>query len=83
MRPLTKALIVIVPMMIIISIASWLTVFNCTGEQLKWMPLIIVVTMLIIVTLAMVSAIIQDIEDQPDSIFNDALDVGSLWIPFM
>ncbi len=83
MKPITKALLGFIPTILIIAIASWLTVNNCTTEQLKWTPLIIVVTMLVVATMAMVSGIIQDLEDEPDSILNDALDVGSLWIPFM
>ncbi len=83
MKPLTRVLYGMIPTTAILGIASYLTVNNCTDEQLKWTPLIIVVTMLIVVAIAMVNAIIQDIGDQPDSILNDALDVGSLWVPFM
>ena len=78
MKPLTRVLLGFIPTILIIGIVSYLTVNNCTDEQLKWMPVIIVITILLMLAVACISAVIQDIEDEPDSILNEALDVGSL-----
>ena len=64
----------------------WFTVSYCTDEQLKWIPLIMVFTTVLIIILGLIGAILQDIEndkDKPESIFDKALDAGSLWVPFM
>jgi len=74
MKPLTRALCCIIPTIMILSIVSYLTVNNCTDEQLKWMPLIIVITMVLVIALAMVNAVLQDIKDESEETFQFGCD---------
>jgi len=64
MKPLTRALVTWFTAMPILAIASWLTVNNCTDEQLKWTPLIVVATMVLVVAIGFVNAVLQDMKDK-------------------
>ena len=68
MKSLTKALVMWFVAMPILAILAWLTVNNCTDEQLKWTPLVIVVTMVFVLAIGFINAILQDIKDKPESI---------------
>jgi flagellar biosynthesis protein FliQ len=68
MKPLKRALCAMQPTIVIVLIVSYLTVNNCTDEQLKWTPLIIVITMVLVIAMGFINALIQDMSDKPESI---------------
>jgi flagellar biosynthesis protein FliQ len=63
-----KMLIGMLLTIVAVLIVSYLTVNNCTDEQLKWTPLIIVITMVLVIAMGFINALIQDMSDKPESI---------------
>jgi flagellar biosynthesis protein FliQ len=63
-----KMLIGMLLTIVAVLIVSYLTVNNCTDEQLKWTPLIIVITMVLVIATGFINALIQDMSDKPESI---------------